>query len=313
MELIHEDDLTKKTKLLELLVLAGIYAKDLVIENVLGYGGEVYVVQTDIGEFVIKLFKDFSPYPTIPYYAKSRVATDVEVYEKLNQLDNTVVPDVLYFDAAEGILILSKVDNSYTLFEDVVKENKEINPNFYSSFAKFLYNKAVAIEPHLDHVFYSVEDAKHLRSLFVEDRYLSTVDAIFKKGLEMPQALNLGGLSPKNMFICESKFKLIDFEEAFIGDYTYDPGFFVGHMLIYHKLNANNGIVTGLRDFAKTFNALAKLTKEEKTQMISYAGLMILHRSGGFNIKGSFKGMQQELINFGEQLLHGNDVVGLHE
>ncbi len=291
----------------KVLIKAGLKAEKVIIEDVKGYGAMVYIVRTADTMYVIKVFKDFQPYPSIPYYHKERVSTEAEVYEELQSNFQDIVPELFYFNVENGTEVLEYISEPYKLFESTILSGQMVDVGFFKNFAKFLHEKNQKLTENLDQPFYSYKDAQDLRVLFTDSSYLPRISDIFEYGSKRRCAINLAGLSPKNMFVSGDKFKLIDFEEAFFGDDLFDVGFFVGHLLLYTISDINNHILSGIKEFILEYVKLAKLSERDKEHILNYAGIMLLHRASGFNLKGDISASKVKILKIGEELINSID------
>ena len=288
----------------------GVNPDDFRIINEKGYGDNVYILGDDKPKYVIKRFNDFSPYPTIPKYCRSRIELEKESYDLLMRIHHDLTPMLLYHHADDYLIIYSFVSKPYVEYQDYLNDasnTKSQHKKLFDEFANFFINKT-EIKKKIQNPFYFYPQVKQLRSLFVHPIHANRIDFIFERGMFMRKAYNIGGMSPKNIFIdpLNGKFKLIDFEESFEGDYLYDIGFFIGHLLLYVS-SQNCGLIEDIKRTLNRIDYTFKWNKYEKDQVLSYAGLIILHRADGFNIK--FK--RDTTLNkheIGTALLYGNDI-----
>jgi 5-methylthioribose kinase len=284
---------------------------DINLKAIKGYGAAVYLFETNGKNLVLKKFKSFQPYDSIPFYDKSRVATEVEIYKTIsNTLGKEFTPQIINWNKSKGLLLMDEISHPFSLLEERLIDKHIPCKKFFANLSRFLKFKKNKCKI-LDEKFYTFEDTKLLRSLFVGKKYKTQIDRLFNEGKKHKNSLQLAGLAPKNIFISESRFKVIDFEEAFIGDSIYDSAYFLGHMLIYHIITENMQLLENIRFFVEATIRDFNMTKSDLKRLFSYAGLMILHRAGGFNIKGDFTGKQKDLQKIGESYLYGNDILNI--
>lgn len=272
------------------------YAKELGFENmrvekILGYGAYVCLLQNaERKQIVIKVNKEFQPYPSLPLYPKSRVVTEATMYSFIENIDKSYVPKVHGVDEKRGVLAIDQVSGGHIVFDDLLLAGYVPTTRFMETFVEFLRNKEKASVENVSvpKLFYTQATTKALRSLFVPTDYVPLIDKLFQDAEAGGKVINCSGLSPKNIFVSptEDTFKLIDFEEAFIGDRVFDPAYFASHLLLYALATKNNHVLKKVKEFTeKAFTTLA-FTEQDISRYARYVGLILLHRAEGFNLKG---------------------------
>lgn len=261
------------------------------IEKVLGYGAYVCLLKNKHAqEVVVKVNKEFQPYPSLPLYPMKRVQTEASMYAFLESMDTSYVPKVYGYDSVQGILALDRVGGSHVIFDDLLLSGYVPTVKFMEAFVSFLVQKGEKSKEANKKIpfFYTQQTTKALRSLFVPPQYTDAIDKLFRDAEKGGKVVNCSGLSPKNIFVSPSEdtFKLIDFEEAFVGDRVYDPAYFASHLLLYAIASKNSEVYQRIGQFTeKCFVDLA-FNESDKSRYMRYIGLLLLHRAEGFNLKG---------------------------
>lgn len=276
------------------------------VERVLGYGAHVCLLcDKQEQKMVVKINKEFQPYPNLPLYPKNRVKAEAAMYSFLTSIDNKYVPRVVGMDVEKGLLAIDHVGGSHVVFDDLLLSGYVPSQRFMESFVTFLRKKASKNAMGLENsLFYTQKTTKELRSLFVPKKYTSTIERLFSEAERAGQVANCSGLSPKNIFVSptEDTFKLIDFEEAFIGDEVYDPAYFASHLLLYALATKNPEVRNRVAEFSERAFSELSYSDGDITRYARYVGLMLLHRAEGFNLKGIPPNVE-EVKEIGDKLL----------
>lgn len=107
-----------------------------------GYGAKVFIINYGLNkEIVLKKYKSFRPCKVIPFYHRGRVELEVDIYNKLKKIDNTLVPKIYAWNKESGELFIEKVSNDFKLLTDYLTKRKNVPPTFMDRFAVFLFKK----------------------------------------------------------------------------------------------------------------------------------------------------------------------------
>ena len=280
---------------------AGIDNRDIRIDSIKGFAARVILFSTSGGRYVIKEFLDTSLGGTKVYFAADRLRLETEIYKVIDQ---DLVPKLYLSDSKTNTLLLEQM-YSFELLTDYLLSNESLPGEFLENILSFLVGKLRIMN--IQYQPYTYLDAMNLKSFNVDKKHQPRIIELFREGTRAQQCINLAGLSPKNIFINSlGNFKLIDFEDTFVGDFIYDFAFIFAHLLIYGIIQNKNKLINQIINFIKIFKNKLNLTDKDYNRFLGYMGLLFLHRMDGFNIEGDFQSAMPNLKLLGEELLYGN-------
>lgn len=229
------------------------------------------------------------------------------------------IPEVVHYDADNNILIITDVGEGAKLLVDEVKNGRlhfEIGPDLGLMMAELH-------APTFDKDTYPVRGKKankeHIDFIFdfrlggSRKTLPEETEKLFQDSLKAKKSLIYADWATKNVFVSESKVRLVDFENLVRFDPAFDIGYALAHWVLDVSKENRSEMVEFFKDFEQSYTEKWESSYEKDLEGIlaratRYLGAMMLHRLAG--VKSTMRmeeylAKEVPLLEIAKQLLCG--------
>lgn len=245
-----------------------------------------------------------------------RIRFETHILSLIGQIQNDLVPEVLYLDKTNNVAVLSDIKRGCPL---LVKElvAGRAHPEAADYFGKVLaqiHGNTLKINHRSVHGSIqknSVAVAFHLgmRLEPAERMFPQQTKNLLTASSKSIKCLVLGDLASKNIFIDKNRIRFLDLERSFIGDPAFDLAFLFCHFLIEispEKIGESlffiDKFISSYRQNMAKFLTTADLDKLEN-RIVRFLGVTILYRLFGLYLVINVKRNKDYWTGVAESLL----------
>lgn len=310
--------------LIEHRLFENIFAKDISVKEITEYTNVNFVFRVDIKpkkqRFYIKQAFDYVK--IAPTFAApiERHRFEKESIEYLQKFWKARIPEVVYYDHENNVLITTDVGKNALLLADEIK-NGCLHFDAGSDLAKMMgelhfptYGKEAfpvrdqkANKEHVNFILdFRLRGARELAK--------KEANELFCESLKSNSSMIYGDWASKNIFVANRKIRLVDFENLV----RFDPAFDIGYALAHWILEISKENKKQLEIFLTEFENQYRTPWKENdlngllNRSTRYIGAMMLHRLAGVkntNRLDEYLKRNVPLIDVAKQLISIRDYI----